>query len=92
MIAPETFVGALSIALAIGIAVTAVTGHSIANRSRVTYHLRQRFGEWAAKSFFDADRICPAGRRLDDTARFASQLCDHACRSNLNQDEPSLAR
>ncbi len=49
MIAPETFVGSLSIALGIGIAVSAMTGHSITNRSQVTNRLRQRFGDWAAK-------------------------------------------
>lgn len=49
MIAPETFVGSLSILLAIGIAVTALTGHSITTRSQAIQRLRQRFGDGAAK-------------------------------------------
>ncbi len=51
MIAPDTFVGWLAIALAICLVLTLFTNREITSRLRLANSIRQRFGELAARTF-----------------------------------------
>ncbi len=81
-----------SIALAIGIAVTAITGHSITNQSRIASRLRQRFGEWAAKLYLMifALVLLIAGWMILEDMR--PSYATTPAGSNLHRDEPGVAR